>query len=312
MLEGRLPFFCINLKKYGPFNLENCMYSGQIFGWTNIGKRWYGFLYNKPVRLLQEGDKLIVYSNRELAEDDVIHFLNLDTDVEEVNREIRVNDFMENAIKLYSGVRILRQNPIDAIIEFICAQNKNIPAIEKTITKLSKMYGRKVEMDDIAFFKLPTIAKLADSSLKELLETGLGYRAKYLLNTAKKILGDSEYIDKIRKMEYVDALNAMTSGKMKLDGVGLKVADCILLYGFHKLEAFPIDVWVLRAYPFALKEFADKNLCDIRDFRKSKLDRKKYLSMSNIARRVFGKYAGFAQLYIYMASRNLFKCSEKV
>lgn len=301
----------ISLKRYGPFNLEHCMCSGQIFGWTKFGKGWYGFLNNTLVRLSQEEEKLIVYSNRKLVEEDVIKFLNLDEDVEEINRKINVNDFIENAIKLYSGIRILRQNPVDAIIEFICTQNKNIPAIEKTIIKLSKMYGEKIEMDGITFFKLPTIERLANSSLKELLETGLGYRAKYLLDTAKKIAKEDNYIEKIRSMEYISALNALTSGEMKLYGVGLKVADCILLYGFHKLEAFPIDVWILRAYPYALKGFIDKNLCNINDFRKTKLSRKEYLLLGDVARKVFGKYAGYAQLYIYMASRNLFGGSKK-
>ena len=140
---------------------------------------------------------------------------------------------------------------------------------------------------------------------------GLGYRAKYLLKTAKKIAEDSTYVDKIRGMEYTSALNALTSGKMKLYGVGLKVADCILLYGFHKLEAFPIDVWILRAYPYALKGYIDKNLCNISCFMKTRFGRKEYLLLGDIARKVFGKHAGYAQLYIYMASRNLLGRGKK-
>lgn len=301
----------ISLNKYFKFNLELCMRSGQVFGWTSVDKRWYGFLNNVPVRIYQEDDKLIVYSNKEI-EEDIINFFSLNEDIEVINEKIMVNDFLKKAIQLYSGVRILQQNPIDTIVEFICAQNKNIPAIEKIIEKLSLKYGERAEIDKITFFGPPNIEKIADSSLKELLENGLGYRAKYLLWTAKKILEDKMYMDRIRKMDYIEALHAMTSGNMKLYGVGLKVADCILLYGFHKLEAFPIDVWVLRAYPLALKEFIDENLYGEKYFGRPKLDKKKYLFMGNVARKIFGKYAGYAQLYIYMVSRNLFKCSKKI
>lgn len=302
----------INLSKYFKFNLELCMGSGQIFGWTKVDKRWYGFLNSIPVRVSQEKDKLLVYSNKKISEEEIIRFFSLDEDVEEINEKIEINNFMKTTIKLYSGVRILRQNPINTIIEFICAQNKNIPAIEKTITKLSEKYGEKTEIDGITFFKIPNAKKIANSTLRELLETGLGYRAKYLHSTLKKILEDKTYIDRIREMSYFDALHTMTSGNTKLDGVGLKVADCILLYGFHKLEAFPIDIWVFRAYALALKEYVNKSLFRENYFGKSKLDKKKYLLMGNFARKIFGKYAGYAQLYIYMASRSLLMSSEKV
>jgi len=287
------------------------MHSGQIFGWKNFGKKWYGFLNKVPVCVSQEENKLIVVSNKSITEDDIIYFFNLDEDVDKINKKIDVNDFMEKAIELYSGIRVLRQDPVETIIEFVCAQNKNIPAIQKTITEISKRYGEKAEMNGITFYGKPNIRKIAKSKLSEILETGIGYRAKYLLSTAEKISEDSTYVDKIRSMEYFSALNAMTSGKMKLYGVGLKVADCILLYGFYKLEAFPIDVWILRAYHYALKGFYDENLLSVNGFRKTKLSRKEYLLMGDVARKVFGKYAGYAQLYIYLASRSLFGGSKK-
>jgi len=301
----------IDLRDYKPFNLKLCLESGQIFGWKNFGKKWYGFLNKVPVCVSQEENRLTVESNKSITEDDIIYFFNLDEDVDKINGKLSVNDFMEKAIELYSGIRVLRQDPVETIIEFVCAQNKNIPAIQNTITELSKKYGEKAEINGITFYGKPDIRKIARSKLGEILETGIGYRAKYLLSTAKKIAEDSAYIDKIRGMEYFSALNAMTSGKMKLYGVGLKVADCILLYGFYKLEAFPIDVWILRAYPYALKGFYDENLLSSNGSRKTKLDRKEYLLMGDVARKVFGKYAGYAQLYIYLASRSLFRESKK-
>jgi len=306
-----LTLIYIDLKRYFSFDLKKCMHSGQIFGWKNFGKKWYGFLNKVPVCVSQEENKLIVVSNKSITEDDIIYFFNLDEDVDKINKKIDVNDFMEKAIELYSGIRVLRQDPVETIIEFVCAQNKNIPAIQKTITEISKRYGEKAEMNGITFYGKPNIRKIAKSKLSEILETGIGYRAKYLLSTAEKISEDSTYVDKIRSMEYFSALNAMTSGKMKLYGVGLKVADCILLYGFYKLEAFPIDVWILRAYHYALKGFYDENLLSVNGFRKTKLSRKEYLLMGDVARKVFGKYAGYAQLYIYLASRSLFGGSKK-
>ncbi|MEM3386004.1 MAG: DNA glycosylase, partial [Nitrososphaeria archaeon] len=99
------------MSKYFEFNLELCMRSGQIFGWTKVDKRWYGFLNNIPVRVFQEKDKLIIYSNKKISEDEIIHFFSLDEDIEEINGKIGVNDFMNKAINSYSGLRILRQNP---------------------------------------------------------------------------------------------------------------------------------------------------------------------------------------------------------
>jgi len=297
----------LDLNRYSPFSLDYCFKSGQIFGWRKIGSYWYGPNDNAVLRLSQRSDKLEIRASRELDEKEVIHFLGLKDEKDKVDEKLALNLFMRNAISRYSEVRIFRQDSLSAIISYLCAQNKNIPAIERMIFELSREFGDSVEFDRMTFYTFPRFEKIARSNVHELLRMGLGYRAKYLLEASKVLKDDADYINKIKKMSYTNAWNEMVAGDMKLIGVGPKVADCILLYGFEKMEAFPIDIWVSRVYTAAFAKLLPEEELKYYFKRlrlKNKLDKGLYLKLANRAREVFGEYAGYAQLYIFMYSRD--------
>jgi N-glycosylase/DNA lyase len=300
----------LDLSKYHSLNLDNCFKSGQIFGWRKVNGHWYGITRERLMKVCQQDNKLIITSDRELDEQEVVSFFALDDDMEKCNASIALNLFLRSAISRYSGIRILRQAPVEAIISYICAQNKNIPAIERMISELSCKYGLRRELDGIVFYTLPTMEDLARLSLRKLCEAGLGYRARYLVCSAKKLVQCDTFTEKIENMNYFQAWQSIAFGNMKLAGVGPKVADCILLYGFNMMEAFPIDVWISRSFTTALAELVDRDEMDflrVECDKKMKIDKNTYLRMGNLARRIFKNYSGYAQLYTYMYSKDYFR-----
>jgi len=300
----------LDLSPYDLFNADYCFTSGQIFGWKKINGYWYGVTKCKLLKIYQKENTLLIDSEDDIKEKEVVDFLRLEDHKNDIDRKIALNQFMSGAISRFSAVRILKQDPAETIISYICAQNKNIPAIEKMIYELSRMFGFKKEMDSISFYTLPNFSKISNLCLKDLLTAGLGYRAKYLLETGRRIQGDNTLIDEIANMEYHEAWKKMAFGEMKLSGVGPKVADCILLYGFGKMEAFPIDIWISRTYATAMEGLIDdENLDFFRNmiYAKKNPGKRLYLELGDSARKVFGKYAGYAQLYMYMYRRNYFR-----
>ncbi|MGQ9782222.1 MAG: DNA-3-methyladenine glycosylase family protein [Nitrososphaeria archaeon] len=302
----------IDLSRYDRFSIDRCLRSGQIFGWKRINDCWYGTAKDRVLRICQKGETLYLASSEEIREEEAINFLGLEDDKKEIDSHLALNPFLKGAISKYSDVRILRQDPFDTIVSYICAQNKNIPAIERMISELSRRFGIKREMDGMAFFSLPTVEKISRLRLENLFNVGLGYRARYLSETARRLSEDRDLVNELMKKTYNDAWAKITSGEAKLAGVGPKAADCILLYGFEKMEAFPIDVWVCKAYTTALRGIMDGEeqryfesvLCQGR-----KVDINLYLKLGNAARKVFGKYAGYAQLYTFMYGRDYFRYS---
>ena len=300
----------LDLRRYDRFNVDYCFTSGQIFGWKKIDGFWYGITNNKLLKICQKENILYIYSNNDVNEKEVVNFLGLEDCKRDIDRKLAQNLFMKSAISRYSEARILRQDPINTIISYICAQNKNIPAIEKMIFELSRKFGTEKKMDRMPLYALPDINKISNLCLSDLLSVGLGYRAKYLLETARRIHQDNTFFEKIKKTEYYNAWNKIVFGDMKLAGVGPKVADCILLYGFGKMEAFPIDIWIFRAYTTAMRGIVDKE--SLESIQKilsdgKKVNRNLYLKLGDLARNTFGKYAGYAQLYIYMYGRDYFR-----
>jgi len=302
----------LDLRRYDRFNADYCFTSGQIFGWKKINGFWYGITKGKLLKICQKENILYVYSNDDINEKEVVNFLGLEDCKRDIDRKLALNLFMKSVISRFSEARILRQDPIDTIISYICAQNKNIPAIEKMIFELSRRFGNEKKIDCITFYSLPDINKISKLCLNDLLTMGLGYRAKYLLKTAKRIQQDNTFIEKIKKIKYHNAWKKIAFGDMKLAGVGPKVADCILLYGFDKMEAFPIDIWIFRAYTTAMENLVNKENLECIEKMLSegkKVNRNLYLKLGNLARNSFGKCAGYAQLYIYMYGRDYFRYS---
>jgi N-glycosylase/DNA lyase len=205
--------------------------------------------------------------------------------------------WVNSAIQKLHGLRLIRQNPWECLISYICATNTNIPSIKNRILELSKRFGKEVTFDAKLFYAFPEPEELANATLDELRSCGLGYRAKCALETAKKIGANPDLLEAFKKLEYEELREEL----LTLSGVGPKVADCISLFAFDKLEAFPIDVWVRRVmYQRYLKKEIPK--CP-KTGRVKPLTGSEYDELRSFAWRYFGKYAGYAQQYLFYHRR---------
>ena len=182
----------------------------------------------------------------------------------------RLDPLLEKAVAFAPDIRILNQEPWEAMCSFIISQCNNIGRIKGIISRLCTAYGEEAENGMHAF---PLPEKLASLKDEDLLRLGCGFRAPYIIDAARRVSCGSVDFGVLKGMPLAEARKKLTCVR----GVGPKVADCTLLYGMHRLEAFPMDVWMKRAmktlFPGRTPEF-------------------------------FGRYAGIAQQYIYYYSRS--------
>ena len=162
------------------------------------------------------------------------HFFDLETDYENLKKEFsKVSPLMKRACDYAPGIRILNQDPWEALCSFVVSQNNNIKRIMGIIDRMCSFYGGG---------GFPTAKALADANEDDLRMLGLGFRAPYIVNTARAVYDGEIDLDKLRTMD-IDQARAIL---MKVKGIGPKVADCALLFGLHRLDCFPMDVWMKR------------------------------------------------------------------
>ena len=285
----------IQLGSLCPLNLDFTLCCGQAFRWEKQGDWWKGVVREKACRIRQKGQTL----EFEGANESVIeNYFRLDDDLPNIFSEIKKDRNIEAAIDEFTGLRILRQEPWECLISYICATYKSIPAIKRMLLNLSGRLGEATYQEGNDFYTFPKPVKLARASVQELAACGLGYRARYVSETAKLICGGAFDLECLKRIPYSKAKEKL----MNLPGVGPKVADCVLLFSLEKLEAFPVDVWVKRA---VLKHyeghFPDEFVRRISAT--ESLSSPEYEKLSAFGREYFGKYAGYAQEYVYHYER---------
>lgn len=167
-------------------------------------------------------------------------YFDLERDYGAVARSVPADDaFLTAACRYAGGLRILRQEPFETLICFIISQRKSIPAIRRCVRALCDGFGRPLEGGLRAF---PAPGALAEAGLEGLDACGLGYRSRYVLHTARLIAGGQVDLSALALLD--DA--ALLERLMALPGVGVKVASCVMLFGYHRVDAFPRDVWIER------------------------------------------------------------------
>ena len=277
------------------FDLDFSLCCGQVFRWKKIGDWWYGVVGERVFKIRQHGAEL-EFEN--VSEEFVKCYFGLNDDLEQISRCIGKDDYIKMALRRFEGLRIVRQEPWECLISFICATYKNIAAIELMLSKLSSKFGEKKTFDGLDFYTFPTVDKLAFASENGLRECGLGYRAKYVQATAKKILAEKISLEDLKNLPYLEAKKVLVD----FPGVGLKVADCVLLFSLEKMEAFPVDVWVKRVilnhYQNHFPEALVKKLLS-----HESLSNSEYEKLNAFGRNYFGRYAGYAQEYLYHYER---------
>ena len=278
------------------FDLDFSLCCGQVFRWRKVDGWWYGVVGDKVIKIRQCGSELEFWG---ASDGFVRQYFGLNDNLTEINRCIAKDSYIQAALQRFEGLRIVRQVPWECLISFICATYKSIAAIELMLRKISEKYGEKSGLDGMDFFTFPSAQKLANASENGLRECGLGYRAKYLQATARTIVDDEIDLGALSALPYLDARKKL----LEFSGVGLKVADCVLLFSLEKPEAFPVDVWVKRVI---LNHYADKFPAELVTKMKShdSLTNGEYQKIGDFARTYFGKYAGYAQEYLYHYERS--------
>lgn len=239
------------------FDLEKIAESGQCFRWEKIDKGYRILYLDKSLIVYDKGE-----NNFEILIDETEfkniweNYFDLSENYSQIRKNIDDNDeFLKNAAKEQKGIRILRQDPFEMLISFIISQNKNIPAIEKSIFLLSKYCGEeKRDALGEVYYAFPAPENIANASDDVLTACKLGYRVPYVKRAAISYLNGEIDFDKLKSIESDESIKEL----QKLYGVGLKVASCISLFGLHQLNAFPKDVWIKRilaqfykdGYPF--------------------------------------------------------------
>jgi N-glycosylase/DNA lyase len=278
-----------------PFDLDFSLCCGQVFRWKKEGDWWYGVVGNQVLKIRQYDYELQFEGADETF---VRRYFRLDADLEEIKRCIAKDSHIKVALKQFAGLRLVKQDPWTCLIGFECSIQKNIPAIEQMLERLSAKFGEKIVFSGKEFYLFPSVERLASASINGLRECGLGFRAKYVLATAQKIRDEGIDLYSLKALPYLEGRKAL----LQFYGVGLKVADCVLLFSLDKTEAFPVDVWVKRVI---LNHYSDKFPANFVKELQSRptLTVGEYQKIGDFARGYFGVYAGYAQEYLYHYER---------
>ena len=238
------------------FDLDIILDCGQCFLWNKDGDVWSGVVGGRVIRATQQGESVAFLGADRAFFDGVLHsYFDLDCDYGTVKKVLACDPTAHSACAFAPGMRILRQDSFEALCCFILSQNNNIKRIKKIVSLLCSHFGEEIES---GYFSFPTPQRLAGLTNEDLAPIRCGFRAAYLLDAARKVASGEVNLNNIRILPIEEARQEL----QKISGVGPKVADCALLYGMYRLEAFPVDVWIKRAldrfYPLGLPEEAKK------------------------------------------------------
>jgi N-glycosylase/DNA lyase len=293
------------LKSLNSLNPEIIINSGQMFLWENYKNSWYGVYKSHILKFSLDHknsgkgpyDRLYFDSLPELDNWQQLVF-RLDDDINYISSCLTNDNIISQLFKKYSGLWLMRQDPFQCMISFACSSNTNIPMIRRMLKNLCRRFGIKREIDEKKFFTFPTTKSLAKASINELCSCGIGYRAKTIKSLTEKIIIGTLNIEELSRCKYDEAKEKL----LGIYGIGNKLADCILLFSLEKTEAFPIDVWIARSIYSYYRALLNQESFKL-DFKSTKLSPNKYNLLSKIMRQHFGKYAGYAQQYLYYHMR---------
>ena len=274
----------ILLKNCEYLDLEKTFECGQCFRWMKTGENEYtGVVSGRVIRAASECTGISFFSdNMENLTGLISDYFSLETDYEEINRQIDTDEHLSECISYAKGIRILRQDPFETMISFIISQNNNIPRIRGIIDRICRKYGRPITFEGKTFYSFPSPEALSQVSADEFRALGTGFRDKYLVDAVNRVTKGELDLNALHSLSTDDARNRL----MKVKGIGRKVADCILLFSYSRLEICPVDVW--------MKKIFSKYY----DIKEKDMDRAFCLSAEK-----WGEYAGIAQQYLFYYER---------
>ncbi len=256
------------------FDLNQTLDCGQCFRWEKLDTditAYHGVAFGKPLTISQCGATVTLHScSKEDFHNIWYSYFDLDTDYSKIRTQLsQLHPVLKEAQQYAPGIRILKQEPWEALCSFIISQNNNIPRIKGIIERLCEGFGERLSDNDYAF---PSAQVLSNCSVDDLAPLRSGFRAKYIIDAAQKVANSDVDLGEISCISTAEAQKEL----MKIKGVGPKVADCTMLYGMGKKDCFPLDVWMKRAMEMLFPELTPSD---------------------------FGSNAGIAQQYIFHYSR---------
>ena len=290
---GMLPYVEVEIDE--TFDVEKTFDCGQCFRFDKVENslhqsEYSGVAFGRVVSFASDGDTLYIYnSTADDYENIWKRYLGLDTDYKEINKDLLArcdSPAFAEAVAYGSGIRILNQDPYEALISFIISQNNNIPRIKQIVERLSSLCGEKIEICEemerhlsgkSSLCAFPRAENLKNLGVDGLFAAKTGFRAKYIYDALEKITDGEVDFSELSEIEDTDGCIEYLC---RIKGVGPKVASCALLFSCERYDAFPVDVWIKRAM-------------------------QRYFPDGDFTPKLFGAYAGIAQQYLFYYERYL-------
>ena len=264
------------------FDLKKIVDSGQCFRPKEIRDGWFRFICGENILHVRQRDENLFELDCTADEWRLWeNYFDMATDYKKIRHDVETfaadkpyEKFLHDAANFGAGIRILRQAPFEMLISFIISQRKNIPAIRSSVEKICERFGRRVDTAFGEVHLFPTVEEISCATLDDLTGLGLAYRKNYILDALAKVSSseiDLTALKNFSDTELVDTLK-------KIHGVGDKVANCVALFAYHRVDRAPVDVWIARAIE---NDFGGENIFD-----------------------GFGDNAGILQQYVFYFKRN--------
>jgi N-glycosylase/DNA lyase len=272
------------------FDLEKTVNSGQVFHWQKVGDGFVGAIEDLPVYVEQRGEFLKVRDGEAGRSPQrplpriVARYFALDHPLAEIHESFPKDPTMDAARGFCRGLRIIRQPKWECLATFICSSMKQVSHIRQISLALRKRFGKQRRIGDQLVYTFPSARRIGQASEKELLECKLGYRAKNLRRTARLVSSGGADLE---------MWSALSDSELRrqlcvLAGVGPKIANCVMLFAYERLRAFPIDVWIERV------------------LRQRYFPRRRRITpqrLRQFSETYFGEHGGYAQQYLFHHAR---------
>ncbi len=268
------------------YDLEATLTSGQAFRWKFSAGTWEGVIGLRWVRLESKPNGIAAQTAEPVSDWEWLrHYLQIEVDLDAILRTFPNDHPMHASVRVCRGLRLLRQDPWECLASFILSSTKQIVQIQQIVALLCERFGERVLVPEglEPAWAFPAAARLAAATESELRACKMGFRAPNLLETAKMLTRREIDLGTLGRLPLAEARTAL----LTFPGVGPKIANCVLLFAYGFQEAFPVDVWVLKA------------VCKLYFPRR----RPKASTVRHFTTTHFGPYAGYAQQYLYHYAR---------
>lgn len=274
-MRCHMPLEEFSIPQTSTFDIAQTLDCGQVFRYIKTEEGYRVCAKNHIAYIVPNGENCVVKC------DDATFFtryFDFDTDYQAIQAAVQDGGFISDAVEYGKGIHILRQDPVEAIFSFIISQNNHIPRIKGIIERICQALG-----DDMGeYHAFPSIEKLANAGMDFYKSIGAGYRAQYLDKVAKTLSEEDVY--SWNSLSTADLRQKLLS----LHGVGRKVADCVLLFGFARFDVFPVDTWIKKAFEYKYPNVPAEKMSDLL------IDE-------------YGNNAGFVQQWAFYYKRSLDK-----